>query len=101
MGGSKGSCPWDKLKFGCTSPALTVNYDKIAYYSGYVSCGNLFRESDIGGGINNAPKVNCGHCKKDELYALVMTDPDADVDGSFPMISAPGSHAPVRHWVVG
>jgi len=93
-------CPWDKFKFACSNPALNVIYD-VEYYSGVVACGNLFRESDIGGGKNVAPIVQWPQAKADAIYAFVMTDPDADLDGSFPLATKPGSHAPVRHWVVG
>ena len=53
-------CSWDKLPFYCNTPAmgvLSVDYLQIKAYSGAVSCGNLFREADIGGGINTVPYV--------------------------------------------
>ena len=64
-------------------------------------CGNLFLEADIGGGKNVAPTVVFPYAKPDRYYTIMMVDPDADIDGSFPDATAPGSHAPVRHWVVG
>ena len=94
-------CSWDKLPFKCTNPALSVDYTNVATYSGVVSCGNLFLEADIGGGINIAPLVIWPAAKADAYYTIMMIDPDADVDGSFPNIHAAGSHAPVRHWIQG
>jgi phosphatidylethanolamine-binding protein (PEBP) family uncharacterized protein len=93
----------EDLKFECTEPALLVNYSHIEYYNGEVSCGNLFLESDIGGGINVAPIVKFPDAKEGTYYTLVMMDPDADLpnNGSWPDVTTPGSHAPVRHWVVG
>ena len=100
-------CPWDELPFRCTTPALSVDYLGTPHYSGVVNCGNLFLEGDIGGGKNVAPMVTAnGPGPRDtKYYALVMIDPDAniapDTNGSFPDATAPGSAAPVRHWVVG
>eukprot|EP00966_Prymnesium_polylepis_P012667 290701-Prymnesium_polylepis.2 len=39
--------------------------------------------------------------KPDAYYTVVMVDPDADMNGSFPFATAPGAHAPVRHWILG
>ena len=97
-------CSWDKLPFYCNTPAmgvLSVDYLQIKAYSGAVSCGNLFREADIGGGINTVPYVAYPKAKAGSFYTIVMVDPDADMDGSFPTATAPGSHAPVRHWIQG
>ena len=94
----------DDLVFECTTPPLEVNYTKIKYYSGEVHCGSLLLESDIGGGtINDAPAIRFQPAKAAALYTLVMIDPDADLanNGSWPDVTTPGSHAPVRHWVAG
>ena len=97
-------CSWDKLPFYCNTPemgVLSVDYLQVQAYSGSVSCGNLFREEDIGGGINTVPYVAYSKAKPGSFYTIVMVDPDADMDGSFPTATAPGGHAPVRHWIQG
>ena len=101
VGGSS-RCPWDELHFSCAPSLLAVEYN-ISAYSGEVNCGSLFLESDIGGGINVPPLVSvpAGGAQSDKFYTLIMVDPDADMNGSFPYSTAPGPHAPVRHWVVG
>jgi phosphatidylethanolamine-binding protein (PEBP) family uncharacterized protein len=87
----------------CTSPALGVDYTHIKYYNGKVECGNLMLESDIGGRINVAPVVTFAEAEASKLYTLMMVDTDADLanNGSWPDQLVAGSHAPVRHWVVG
>eukprot|EP01079_Euglenida_sp_SAG-EU17-18_P008097 gene8097-7464_t len=127
----EGGCPWDKLSFSCSTPALNVLYSDVKHYTGVVSCGNLFLEQDIGGGINTPPLVWWPQADSAQTYALLMIDPDCDmvcslshgvgikaccnllspylllvfllenVTGSYPDTSAAGPHAPVRHWVVG
>jgi phosphatidylethanolamine-binding protein (PEBP) family uncharacterized protein len=96
-------CAWDKLPFRCSNPALSATYTNVERYSGALACGNLMLESDIGGGLNDAPFVVASQPgpRDTAYYALMMVDPDADMDGSFPDAAAPGGHAPVRHWVVG
>eukprot|EP00750_Incisomonas_marina_P004513 INCI13477.27.p1 GENE.INCI13477.27~~INCI13477.27.p1 ORF type:complete len:217 (+),score=31.07 INCI13477.27:84-734(+) len=95
-----GGCSWDALPFKCTHPALVVDYTNVVHYSGAVECGNLFLEKDIGGGsINVAPIVVLPDAEAGSYYTILMVDPDADVNGSFPEIDAPGQHAPVRHWI--
>merc|ERR1712130_667501 len=93
----------ENLSFACTLSPLQVNYSHIKYYNAEVACGNLFLESDIGGGIDIPPVVKYPSAKAGSLYTLVMMDPDADLpnNGSWPVMQTPGSHAPVRHWVVG
>lgn len=93
----------EDLTFACTEPPLQVDYNHIKYYSGKVSCGNLFLENDIGGGINVPPVIKYPAAKEGTLYTFVMMDPDADLpnNGSWPVVKTPGHHAPVRHWVVG
>jgi phosphatidylethanolamine-binding protein (PEBP) family uncharacterized protein len=93
----------EDLEFACTDFLLQVEYSHIKYYSGKVSCGNLFSEADIGGGIHIAPIVKYPLAKNGSLYTFIMMDPDADLpnNGSWPDVIIPGGHAPVRHWVVG
>ena len=93
------------LKFECMegSAPLQIAYDAIKYYSGAVHCGSLLLESDIGGGsINIEPTVQWSSARPSALYSLIMIDPDADLanNGSWPDVTTPGPHAPVRHWVV-
>mmetsp|Transcript_4673 Transcript_4673/g.13062 ORF Transcript_4673/g.13062 Transcript_4673/m.13062 type:complete len:425 (-) Transcript_4673:243-1517(-) len=92
----------EDLTLACTTPPLQVEY-QVKYYSGEVTCGNLFLESDIGGGIDIAPVVKYPQAQEGSYYTLIMVDPDADLpcNGSWPDVTVPGSHAPVRHWVVG
>jgi len=85
----------------CTSPPLGVDYTSIRYYSGKVDCGNLFLEADIGGGINIPPVVTFPKAEAGAYYTLLMIDPDAPDEGSWPDVTKPGAHAPVRHWVIG
>ena len=82
-------------------PAVPCGADtNVRHYSGVVACGNLFLEQDIGGGaINVAPIVLLPGADANSFYTILMVDPDADVNGSFPDIDAPGAHAPVRHWI--
>jgi len=93
----------EDLAFVCTSPPLQVDYDRVEHYSGEVTCGNLFLESDIGGGINTPPVVKYPEAQEGSHYTLIMVDPDADLPGggSWPDVTTPGSYAPVRHWVIG
>jgi phosphatidylethanolamine-binding protein (PEBP) family uncharacterized protein len=88
------------MQVKCTPDPLVVAYD-IKYYSGNVSCGSLLLESDIGGGLNVAPHVSWAGAVDEEFYTLIYLDPDADMAGSWPNVTEPGGHAPVRHWVVG
>eukprot|EP00811_Abedinium_folium_P000960 NODE_10880_length_1323_cov_4.286789.p1 GENE.NODE_10880_length_1323_cov_4.286789~~NODE_10880_length_1323_cov_4.286789.p1 ORF type:complete len:388 (-),score=108.02 NODE_10880_length_1323_cov_4.286789:89-1252(-) len=88
------------VSLNCSAPHLTIEYD-ISYYSGKVNCGTLLLESDIGGGIDVPPRVAFEHAGEGEYYTLIYFDPDADMAGSWPNVTTPGSHAPVRHWVAG
>ena len=47
----------------------------MKHYSGAVLCGNLFLESDIGGGKNVAPSVVYEKANADKYYTIVMIDP--------------------------
>lgn len=91
------------LDFKCSDPPLGVKYD-IKYYNGEVNCGTLLLESDIGGGLMVPPTVTHDFGTiRPAHYTLMMIDPDADLsnNGSWPDVTTPGGHAPVRHWVVG
>ena len=78
-----------------------MKYTTVSHYNQRVKCGNLFLEGDIGNGINTPPVVNFAGADPDASYALIMVDPDSNVDLPFPECTAAGSTAPVRHWVVG
>jgi len=85
----------------CTEPPLGVEYTNVETYSGTVSCGNLFLESDIGGGINEPPQIKYTKAKQGKYYTLLMLDTDALNSGSWPEETKSGDHAPVRHWAIG
>lgn len=84
----------------CTVIPLSVDYTHVRYYSGRVLCGNLLLEADIGGGINIPPVVRFSDAEQGSFYTLLMVDTDT-MGGYWPDTMLPGSHAPVRHWVVG
>lgn len=94
------NAPRGGVNLNCSADTLHVEYD-IKYYSGLVDCGTLLLEADIGGGINVAPKVIYAHANPSDFYTLIYVDPDADMAGSWPNVTAAGGHAPVRHWVIG
>ena len=48
---------------------------QVKHYSGAVLCGNLFLESDIGGGKNIAPAIVYPNAIPDKYYTVVMIDP--------------------------
>ena len=48
-----------------------------------------------------SPKIKASRVLTTVRVAQMMIDPDADIEGSFPDASAPGAHAPVRHWIAG
>jgi len=89
----------DGLDIACSRPPLGVKYD-IDYYDGTVNCGTVLLEADIGGGINVQPTITFDSAKSDSFYTLLYVDPDA-TSGSWPDVTEPGDHAPVRHWVAG
>jgi len=98
-------CPWDPLTVGCTTPKLDLSFTKnIYHYSGVVECGNLFMDADLGAQAavqyDYAPYVSFPTAKTGSLYTLMMFDPDANMNGSYPFV-VEGSLSVIRHWVVG
>jgi phosphatidylethanolamine-binding protein (PEBP) family uncharacterized protein len=87
-----------KLIYECTDPLLQVNFAIVGgYYSGVVTGGNLFIQSDI----SYAPIVRWKNATAGKFYTLMMLDFDGDADGSWPDSVASGENSPVRHWIVG
>jgi phosphatidylethanolamine-binding protein (PEBP) family uncharacterized protein len=86
------------LSYVSSAPPLEVTF-KIpgGHYSGAVTGGNLFLQTDI----SQAPLVRFSQAKSDKLYTLVMLDFDGDALGSWPDKDPPGKNSPVRHWIVG
>lgn len=80
----------DTASWNCTRPPLEVSYSDTA-----VLCGTLFSQAEV----RTQPAVTWR--SKNASYALLMVDPDADLNGSWPDALQPGSRAPVRHWVLG
>jgi len=66
-------------------------------YTGAVSCGNLFLQSDI----PTAPVVRWKGADATKFYTLMMLDLDGNANGSWPDPVAAGGNAPVRHWIAG
>lgn len=87
-----------ELSYTSSTPPLEVTF-KIAggHYSGMVTGGNLFLQTDI----PDAPLVRFKGAKKEKLYTLMMIDFDGNAHGSWPDKVAPGKNSPVRHWLVG
>jgi phosphatidylethanolamine-binding protein (PEBP) family uncharacterized protein len=87
-----------ELSYISSTPPLEVTF-KIAggHYSGMVTGGNLFLQTDI----PEAPLVRFKSAKKEKLYTLMMIDFDGNAHGSWPDKVAPGKNSPVRHWLVG
>jgi len=100
------SCPWDTaaLPVTCTDPKLRVAFGKVVHYSGIVECGNLFLDVDLGSALqyqaDRAPWVHFATADPKKLYTVIMFDPDANMNGSWPVVPA-GNLGPIRHWVVG
>jgi urea transport system substrate-binding protein len=86
------------LSYVSSAPPLEVTF-KIAggHYSGAVTGGNLFLQTDI----PEAPLVRFSQAKPDKLYTLMMLDFDGDALGSWPDKVPPGKNSPIRHWIVG
>jgi branched-chain amino acid transport system substrate-binding protein/urea transport system substrate-binding protein len=86
------------LSYVSSMPPLEVTF-KIAggHYSGAVTGGNLFLQTDI----SQAPRVRFSQAKSGKLYTLMMLDFDGDAVGSWPDKDAPGKNSPIRHWIVG
>lgn len=85
-----------ELEYSCSAPPIEVTFE-VKNYSGVVTCGNLFFQSDI----PTAPLVRWNGADATKLYTLVMLDFDGNAKGSWPDPVAPGENAPVRHWIVG
>lgn len=87
-----------ELGYGCSTPAIEVTFAVTdSHYSGKVSCGNLFLQSDIPA----APVVRWKSADATKLYTLLMLDFDGNANGSWPDPVAPGENSTVRHWIVG
>lgn len=85
------------LRYETTSPPLEVTFDvEGKHYSGKVTGGNLFLQSDI----SVAPTVKCAKAKSGKFYTLMMLDFDGNANGSWPDPVPPGENSPVRHWIV-
>lgn len=87
-----------ELDYECSEPPMEVTFlVKDLHYSGAVSCGNLFIQSDI----PNAPAVRWKGADATKFYTLMMLDLDGNANGSWPDPVSPGENAPVRHWIAG
>ncbi|MTH96810.1 YbhB/YbcL family Raf kinase inhibitor-like protein [Roseibium sp. RKSG952] len=88
----------NELTWVCTETPLHVEFPIIGrHYSGEIHCGTLLLQQDIAG----APEVTFENADPETHYTLMMIDPDANADGSWPDAVLPGTNAPVRHWIVG
>jgi hypothetical protein len=87
-----------ELTYERTDPPLEVTF-KVAggHYSGVVTGGNLFLESDI----STAPVVRWRDAAAGKFYTLMMLDFDGNANGSWPDPVPSGENSPVRHWIVG
>lgn len=100
------TCPWDTaaLPITCTDPKLNASFPRIVHYSGVVDCGNLFLDVDLGSAktyqADLAPWIHYAKADPSKLYTIIMFDPDANMNGSWPVVPA-GNLGPIRHWVVG
>ena len=86
------------LSYVTSTPPLEVTFNVAGgHYSGAVTGGNLFLETDI----PDAPLVRFSQAKPGKVYTLMMLDFDGNALGSWPDMVAPGKNSPVRHWIVG
>jgi len=87
-----------ELTYERTDPPLEVTF-KIAggHYSGVVTGGDLFLQSDI----STPPIVRWKDAAKGKFYTLMMLDFDGNANGSWPDPVPSGENSPVRHWIVG
>jgi hypothetical protein len=86
------------LAYVRTDPPLEVTFAVAGgHYSGVVTGGNLFLQSDISG----APVVRFKQADAEKVYTLMMLDFDGNANGSWPDAVASGENSPVRHWIVG
>jgi hypothetical protein len=87
-----------ELSYECSVPPLEVKFAIAGgHYSGAVTCGNLFLQTDI----PTAPLVRWKQARPGKLYTLLMLDFDGNANGSWPDAVAMGENSPVRHWIVG
>jgi hypothetical protein len=92
-----GACG-EELNYSSSHPPLEVTFAvEGGHYSGSVTGGNLFLQSDI----STAPVVRWPGASAKKLYTLVMLDFDGNADGAWPDPVSSGENAPVRHWIVG
>jgi hypothetical protein len=88
----------NELGYECSVPPLEVKFAIAGgHYSGAVTCGNLFLQTDI----PTAPLVRWKQARPGKLYTLLMLDFDGNANGSWPDPVAVGENSPVRHWIVG
>lgn len=87
-----------ELAYERTDPPLEVRFAVAGgHYSGVVTGGNLFLQSDI----SDAPVVRWKKATVGKLYTLIMLDFDGNANGSWPDPVPSGENSPVRHWIVG
>lgn len=87
-----------ELSYSKSTPPLEVTFQiEGGHYSGEVTGGNLFLQTDI----SQAPCVRWTKANKKKLYTLLMLDFDGNANGSWPDEVPPGENSPVRHWIVG
>jgi phosphatidylethanolamine-binding protein (PEBP) family uncharacterized protein len=86
------------LAYERTDPPLEVTFSVAGgHYSGVVTGGNLFLQSDI----SVAPVVRWKEAVAGKFYTLMMLDFDGNANGSWPDPVPSGENSPVRHWIVG
>jgi phosphatidylethanolamine-binding protein (PEBP) family uncharacterized protein len=87
-----------ELAYECTEPPLEVTFAIAGgHYSGVVTGGNLFIQTDI----SDAPVVRWKKATAGKFYTLMMLDFDGNANGSWPDPVPSGENSPVRHWIVG
>ena len=87
-----------ELTYERTDPPLEVTFTVTGgHYSGVVTGGNLFLQSDI----SVAPVVRWKEAAAGKFYTLMMLDFDGNANGSWPDPVPSGENSPVRHWIVG
>jgi len=85
--------------FGCTSPPLEVDFSSsISTHNAKAGCGNLFLQSEL---VQPPAVALAQPARTDGKYMIMMVDPDCGMNGSWPIVRAPGHQAPCRHWTVG
>lgn len=87
-----------ELAYECTNPPLELTFAVAGgHYSGAVTGGNLFLQTDI----SDAPVVRWKRAAAGKFYTLMMLDFDGNANGSSPDPVPSGENSPVRHWIVG